>query len=512
MEKASTRILKNTAFLYLKMGITVLVSLWTTRVILEALGHSDFGIYNVVGGALSFLGFINSCMAGATQRFMSYEEGAGNIQSQKKIFNVSVIIHLFISIISAVLMLSVGYFIFRDFLQIPEDRLYASAVVYCSLIISMIFTVMNVPYDAVLNAHENMRYFAIIGILESLLKLVVAYMCSYSYGDRLILYGLLMAAIPIITFVIMRMYCHSQYAECEICISQYFDKLKMKEMFSYAGWSFLSSSSSLMTMQGISLVLNYFFGVLVNAAQGIGTQISGQLMAFSNSLLKALNPVIVKSEGAGQRERMRMLLCSGSKLSFMIYAVLAIPFIVECDYVLTLWLKHPPVYAGSITKLILIRIIISRISAPFSTAIGATGKIKSYSKICSLLWISIIPTSVILYLIGFPVTTIYYVLIVDTVLFLFVYMYFAKKLIGLECLFFVKEVLLPCTIVILISFSASYSMYFLFLEGFRRFVLVFIFGVITFTLSSYILCLNKNEKQIVNNLLMSKIIKLRCLK
>ncbi len=510
MEKASTRILKNTAFLYLKMGITVFVSLWTTRVILEALGHSDFGIYNVVGGALSFLGFINTCMAGATQRFMSYEEGAGNIQSQKKIFNVSVLLHIIISFLSTIVMLAVGYFIFRDFLQLPEGRLYASAVVYCSLIISMIFTVMNVPYDAVLNAHENMRYFALLGIFESVLKLVVAYLCSYSSGDRLILYALLMAVIPIITFVIVRVYCHSRYEECEIGIRQYFDKKKMKEMTSFAGWSFLSSSSSVMTMQGISLVLNYFFGVIVNAAQGIGTQISGQLMALSNSLLKALNPVIVKSEGAGQRERMRTFVCSGSKLSFIIYAVFAIPFIVECDFVLTLWLKQPPVYAVAITRLILIRIIVSRISEPLSTAISATGKIKTYSKICSLLWVSILPTAVILYLLNFPVTTIYYVLIVDTVLFLIVYMYFAKKLIGLDYFYFAKEVLLPCTAVVLISFGVSYFIYFMFSEGFIRFLLVFIFAAITFTFSSYMLCMNKSEKQIVNSLLKPIKIKLGC--
>ncbi len=503
MGEVSTRILKNTGFLYLKMGITVFISLWTTRIILEGLGHSDFGIYNIVGGALSFLGFINASMAGATQRFMSFEEGSGNLQSLKKIFNISVVLHFVISILSATLMLVVGFFLFKDFLQIPDGRIHASIIVYLSLIVSMVFTVMNVPYDAALNAHENMRFFAIIGIMESFLKLVVAYMCLYSAGDRLVLYGILMSFIPIIIFLIMLLYCHHQYVECEISIIKYFDWDKMKEMTSFAGWSFLTSSSSMMTMQGVSLVLNYFFGVLANAAQGVGNQISGQVMALSNSMLKALNPVIVKSEGAQQRERMKMFVCSGSKLSFMIYSVLAIPFIVECDYLFEIWLKTPPIYSVAITKLILIRIIISRISAPLSTAISATGQIKYYSAISSLLWISIIPTSVILYLIDFPLTTIYYVLIVDTVLFLLVYMYFAKKLIGLEYFYFTKEVLLPCTMVVTITFLSDYLIYFLLPKGLLRFLLVSIISSIVFIITSFVLCLNKAEKLIVKNLLYS---------
>ncbi len=501
MGEVSTRILKNTGFLYFKMGITVFVSLWTTRIILEGLGHSDFGIYNIVGGALSFLGFINACMAGATQRFMSYEEGSGNLQSLKKIFNISVVLHFVISFLSATLMSVVGFILFENLLQIPEDRIYASVLVYCSLIISMVFTVMNVPYDAALNAHENMRFFAIIGIVESFLKLLIAYMCLYFIGDKLIFYGILMSFIPIIIFLIMLLYCHHQYEECEINIRKYFDWNKMKEITSFAGWSFLSSSSSMMTMQGISLVLNYFFGVLVNAAQGIGTQISGQVMALSNSLLKALNPVIVKSEGAQEHVRMKMFVCSGSKLSFMIYSVFAIPFIVECDYILSIWLNNPPLYATSITKLILLRIIISRISAPLSTAISATGHIKSFSTICSLLWISIIPTSVILYLLDFPVTTIYYLLIVDTLLFLLVYMYFAKKLIGLEYVYFTREVLFPCTLVVLITFLVDYTIYFAITVSIVRLLIILIISSFVFVVASYFICLNKNERNIVNNLL-----------
>ena len=232
------RVIKNTGFLYAKMGITMFISLYTTRLILNSLGASDFGVFNVVGGAIAMLGFLNAAMASATQRFMSYTEGEGNKEKQKQIFNISFVLHLMIGLFLGLILMIAGYFFFNGILNIEPERIFAAKVVYGSLIVSTMFTVMSVPYDAVLNARENMLYYSIVGIIESLLKLGVALVIVYYAGDKLILYGILMAIIPIVIMFIMRIYCHFNYEECTLSFRKYWDKSLMKEMTHFAGWNF----------------------------------------------------------------------------------------------------------------------------------------------------------------------------------------------------------------------------------------------------------------------------------
>lgn len=212
----STRVIKNTGYLYAKMFITMFISLYSTRLILKSLGASDFGIFNIVGGAIAMLGFLNAAMASTTQRFMSFSEGEGNKHKQKIIFNLGFSLHFLLSLIVGIILTIAGFIFFNGGLNIPIERIFAAKIVYCSLIISTIFTVMTVPYDALINAHENMKYYAIIGILESILKLITAVICVYTSKDKLITYGILMACIPLITLTIMRIYCHKKYEECVI--------------------------------------------------------------------------------------------------------------------------------------------------------------------------------------------------------------------------------------------------------------------------------------------------------
>lgn len=303
MSETANRVLKNSGYLYARMGITIFISLYTTRIILNSLGASDFGIFNIVGGSIGMLGFLNAAMAESTQRFMSYSEGKGDKEKQKYIFNVSFVLHFILAIIVGLTLLIAGYFFFNGIFNIPANRELAAKIVYCSLIISTIFTIMTVPYNAVMNAHENMKYYAAMGLVESPLKLLVAIICMYSTGNKLIVYGILMACIPLIMLSIMRIYCHKYYEECVISPYTYWDKKLMKEMTSFAGWSLTSSIASILTMHGVSIVLNSFWGVLANAAQGIANQLSGQIMVFSRTMLAALNPIIVKNEGANNREK-----------------------------------------------------------------------------------------------------------------------------------------------------------------------------------------------------------------
>ena len=334
MSSTANRVIKNTGYLYAKMAITMFVSLYTTRLILNALGASDFGIYNIVGGAIAMLGFLNAAMASATQRFMSYAEGEGDKEKQKYIFNISVVLHAGIAIFVAVVLLVAGYFFFNGILNIPAERMGAAKVVYLSLIISTLLTVMNVPYDAVMNAHENMRYYALVGILESFLKLAVAFACVYASGDKLIVYGVLMASIPLFTLSIMKVYCHKHYEECVIKPRIYWDVKLMKEMTTFAGWNLFGVTGSMVGNFGLGIVLNSFFGTILNAAFGIANQLNGLLLTFSNAMLKALNPVIVKKEGEGSHESMMDISLSGCRFSFILFAVFCIPCFVEAPFVL----------------------------------------------------------------------------------------------------------------------------------------------------------------------------------
>ena len=359
------RVIKNTGLLYAKMGITMFISLYTTRLILNTLGASDYGIFNIVGGAIAMLGFLNAAMASATQRFLSYAEGESNKQKKKKIFNISILLHAGIGVLLSISLIICGWFFFNGLLNIPAERTFAAKVVYGSLIVSTVFAVISVPYEAVLNARENMLYFSVVGIVESILKLGAALIIAYVGNDKLIVYGILMAIIPIIILIIMSNYCHQKYEECKIEFKRYWDVHIMKEMTAFAGWNFLNIASNMISQYGIGLVLNMFFGPVLNAAQGIANQISGQLMAFSNTMLKAVNPVIAKSEGNGKRDQMIYASLISSKYAFLLLSVFAIPFILETPFILKLWLKDIPKWTIIFTRFQIIRSLIEQLTIMF---------------------------------------------------------------------------------------------------------------------------------------------------
>lgn len=492
----AVRVIKNTCYLYARMGITMFVSLYTTRLILNSLGASDFGIFNIVGGAIGMLGFLNAAMASATQRFMSYAEGEGNREKQKAIFNVSLLLHFIIAFVVGLVLFIAGYLFFGGILKIPENRIFSAEIVYGSLIISTMFTVMTVPYDATMNAHENMKYYAVVGVFESLLKLIVAFACVYTTKDKLIIYGSLMACIPLITLTIMRVYCHKHYEECTVKLNQYWNGNLMKEMISFAGWNFFSSMASMVTMQGVSIVLNSFWGVLANAAQGIANQLSGQIMTFSNTMLKALNPIIVKSEGAHEHSKMLEATMSGSKFSFLIMSFFAIPFSIEMPYILKLWLKEPPEYASLFCRLVLLRLAITQLTITFNTAIGSTGKIKQNTLATSIIMLGMLPLSCLLYYLHFPIYTIYLVLIFMVILLFVSALFFMHWQCNMKVSTYVAKVLYPCILISLLTFLVCFVPHYFMEASFKRLVLVIFLSTVSFLLLSYKIGLDVKERKI----------------
>lgn len=498
----STRVIKNTGYLYIKMGITMFVSLYTTRMILASLGASDFGIFNVVGGAIAMLGFLNSTMARATQRFMSYAEGQGKMERKRQIFNVSIMLHLAIAIITALLLLVAMYPFFNGILNIEPNRVFAAKIVYLSLIFSTFLAIINVPYDAVMNAHENMLYYSIIGIFESFLKLGIALIIVHTTSDKLILYGILMALVPLITLSIMKVYCHRHYDECVIAPRCCWDKSLVKQISNYFGWNFLTAISSIFSSQGIGIVLNHFFGAVLNAAQGIANQVNGVLYNFSDNMIKALNPVITKRAGAGDITAMNRATIAGCKYSTMLIMFFAIPLSLEIHYVLGLWLEEVPDWTEIFVILLLVQSIIIQMANSASTAVYAQGDIKFYA-----IWKSVMNAMpvllvwVIFRLGGGPIWLYIPMIVVWAIGGNIVIVYYAKKNCDLNVVEYLNEVVKPVAgTAIVMLFLGNVSLLLL-NPGFLRLLVTCVATTLGMTVAVLLFAMTKEERALVKNII-----------
>lgn len=493
--REAKRVAVNTGFLYGRMAITVFISLYATRLILNALGAEDFGLFSVVGGAIAMLTFLNNAMATATQRFMSFAQGEGNSEKQKNIFNVSLVLHFIIAILVVLLLELAAYFLFNGILNISSERIQVAKLIYQFLVISTFFTILSVPYDAVINAHENMFIVAILGILEALLKLVIAIYITTTSHDKLISYGLLMSLLALLLLILRQIYCRRKYQEVQINFKAYFSKPLFKEMTHFASWSLLGCSSSMIANYGQGIIINMFFGTVVNAAQGIANQVSGQLGAFSSTMLKALNPLIAKSEGAGNRKLMLDASMFGSKISFFLLMFFIVPALIEMRFILTIWLKNVPEYAVIFCSLLLIRNLIEQLYVTLNTAIGAVGNIKKPQIVTSFFYIIPLIISYLLFLLDFPAYTLYFVFIISSILLTIVALYFAKLSCELSIKQYFKDVILPCILSILLIYILGSIPKIFMKEGFIRLLLVLIITIISSFVVIWIIGINKSERR-----------------
>lgn len=498
MSATANRIIKNTAFLYARLGVTMFIALWTTRLVLNALGVSDYGIYNIVGGAIGMMGFLNASMASATQRFMNYVEGQGDIEKKKEIFNTSLFIHVIISLLVCIVLVVAGLIFFNGVLNIPEDRLHAAYVVYGCMVVSTMLTVVNSPYEAVLTSHENMRYYAVIGVFESILKLLVAFTCVYSLYDKLIVYGVLMACIPVVTLTIMKIYCYRHYSECIISPFRYINRESMREISGFAGWNFFVSMSSLVGNHGNSLVMNHFYGTILNTALGIANQISGQLYIFSNYMLKAMAPVITKSEGGGHRAQVLRFANTGCKFSFALLAIFAIPAIIEMPFIQKKWLRIVPEWAVLFAQLQLVRTLIEQLTISYCTAINAEGHIKPYVTTKSIINFVPVTCLYVLFCLGYSPVYIYVLNISIFGIFLSaVNIYFAHRNCGLKYADFTKKLLIPVSISFGVAFALASIPSISLEEGWGRLFLTIAIGFFSYIMLFWFISMDYIEREIV---------------
>lgn len=404
------RIAKNTLVLYVRMLFLMGVSLYTSRIVLEALGVSDFGIYNVVGGVVALMAVVSGSISAAISRYITFELGTGNRERLERIFATSVNILLVISGIILVVAETGGLWFINTKMVFPAGRLDAACWVFQLSILTFIINLISIPYNAAIISHEKMSAFAYISILEAVGKLAIAYLVMLDGVDRLILYAALMCVLAVIIRLVYMGYCGKHFPECHYRLI--WDRPLMREMFGFAGWNFIGATSAVLRDQGGNVVVNLFYGTVVNAACGIAMQVNNAVTGFVTNFMTALNPQITKSYASGDREYMMTLVFQGARLSFYMLLLLSLPVLLSAHYLLSIWLTEVPGYAPLFVQLILLFAMSESISTPLITATLATGHIRNYQLIVGGLQLMNLPVAYLLLRAGFAPQWIYIVAII----------------------------------------------------------------------------------------------------
>lgn len=440
------RIAKNTILLYFRTMFVMVIALYTSRVILNELGVDDYGIFNAVGGVVAMFTVISSALSSSISRFITYELGHGDKSRLSAIFSTSLNIQFAIAAIVLILCEIGGVWFLNCKMSIPPDRLVAANwVLQCSLL-SFCVGLISVPYNACIIAHEHMSAFAYISVLEAVLKLVICYMLITSPWDQLITYAVLMLAVSVLIRIVYGVYCSNHFEECHYHIVK--DKPLLREMTSFAGWGFFTNMAWVFNTQGVNLLVNVFFGVALNAARGIATQVEGAVLQFVNNFTTAINPQITKCYGAGEKEAMFSLVCRGAKFSLLLLLFIAVPLELETEYILTLWLKIVPNHAVTFIRLVIIGIMVNALGNTGYTACMATGNIKKYVLSITTVGILVFPLTWVAYKLGMPAETTYIIYISVYIIVDIVRLYIMRGLLNFPAMMFVQKVLIPliCTI------------------------------------------------------------------
>lgn len=441
------RIAKNTLMLYFRMLLLLIINLYTSRVILRELGVDDYGIYNVVGGIIVVLSFLNGAMASGTQRFMNVEMGKKNQGAVNKVFSTSQQIHCFVAFCMFIIADTVGLWFLNNCMNIPDGRMRAANWVYQFSIISAILGIFTVPYNAAIISHEKMHAFAYISIVEAVLKLFVAFAIIWAPFDKLIFYAALIMFIGLINCGVYACYGFKYFEECRHFTLKP-DRPMMKQMLSFSGWMVFGNLGYILHTQGIAIVINMFFTVAVNAAQGIANQVNGVVTQFANNFLVALNPQVVKTYAAGEFDQMHSLIIRGCKMAFCLMSFFVIPLVLEAPTVLEVWLGIVPQYAVIFMRLILLISLLNSFSSLLAVSQGATGNIKNYQISLTLIGALHIPFAWVAFKLGGGPEYSMYVYLAIVIVLQLLRIWFVCRSLNLSIRRYTKDVLLRCVLVL----------------------------------------------------------------
>lgn len=492
---SNKRIAKNTLFLYIRMAFVLIVSLYTTRVVLRVLGVDDYGVFNVVCGFVSMFGFLNTSMSNAIQRFYNYEIGKNGGKELTSVYNCSLLIQVLLAIAIIILVESFGLWYLNNKLVIASDRLPAARLIFQFAIIQMLFLVIQIPYSAAIMAFEKMDYYALVSIIDVIIKLGVVLILPYIPFDKLIFYGLFLVLISLTNFLLYFVYAKRHFEQ--IKWRGEISKKRLVSILSFSGWNIMGSFAYVVKNQGSAVVLNRFFGTVLNAAYGVANQVMAAIKQFSTNIIISFRPQLVQSYAEGNYTRTKNLMFSMSKITYLLMLALSLPLIIEMKYVLGLWLGEIPQYTTSLTILAIISMLLSNFNTPVVQVVHAVGKMKKFQIITSLIICSIVPLAWLAFRMGGNPCYIFYVTIGVVCINQIACLVVLHSMFNYSYRDYLSQVIKPCLIVTLLTPILPYLLTLWLSESFIRLVLVCIMDVIVIGLTSYFLALTKAEKEMV---------------
>ncbi len=503
--QSNKKLAKNTLFMYFRMLLTMIVGLYTSRVVLQTLGIEDFGIYNVVGGVVVLFTFINSAMSTVTQRHLAYELGKKD-GDMSKIFSMCFNIHVGIAIIITLLAETGGLWFLNNKMNFPENKMLVVNIVYQITILTTIANIIRVPYNALILAEEHMNFYAYTGIVEALLKLLIVYLLVFLALNKLILYAVLLFLVISIINIIYIYYCKSRFHDIKLI--KVHDRNIYKSLLSFSGWSMFGSLANVGYQQGINVLINIFYGVTFNTVVGIANQVNTNISNFVVNFQQALNPQLIKTQSSGDKERQFSLICKASKFSFLIMFFIALPLMINLNYVLELWLGIFPSHTIEICNIIVIAALIESLSGPLFVTIYAVGKIKKYQIAISTLLLLNVPISYLIGKFGGSAEGMFYVRMLIYVLCFVTRIIFLKELIDLDWKKYLINAVVPIIIVLCVIFIPIVCLYkFLIVDNFICFVLISSIIVIYESIVILFLGLTNSERKGIIRIFKNKISK-----
>lgn len=499
------RIAKNTIFLYVRSIIVMAVAIYTSRVVLQALGVEDYGIYNVIGGFVAMFSILSASLVNASQRFISFEMGKENPQ-MARIFSGTISIHLILAIIVFILLESFGLWFLNTQLNISADRMYAANWVYQCSVLTFCINLISVPYNASIIAHERMNVFAYISVYEAFVKLGIVYLLYVIGFDKLIIYGLLMLVIAVSLRLIYGFYCSRQFEECKFHFV--FDKPLFKEMMGFIGWNFFGSTAGILSTQGINILINIFFGVALNAARGIADQVNNAINTFVNNFMTAMNPQITKSYASRDFSYMNMLIIRGGKYAGLLYWCISLIFFVEIDYILSIWLVEVPPYSDVFIRLVIVYSLFLALSNPLYVGMLASGNIKKYQIIMSSLGLCAFIICFIAFKVGLGPEWSYLSLIIISFIQVGVRLKLIKDIIpGFSPRLYLTKTIFKVVAVVLTSIGIQIIVLKTVpLNGLMEFLVSLFVALITLPVLVYSVALDTKERDIIVNRIKSRIV------
>lgn len=498
------RIARNTLMLYFRQILIMAVSLYTVRVVLDVLGAEDFGIYGVVGGVVTFFSFLSGTMASATQRFFSFALGKNDEERLKQSFCVNLVIYVLIALVALLLLETIGLWFVHNRLSVPAERFSAACSLFQFTVLSFLASIITSPFLAIVIAHEDMHIYASISIVEVFLKLVIVFLLKIIAFDKLVLYGLLMFVIQLCIAFVYLFVCEKKYSECQFR-KLHWNGTLFKETIDFTGWSLFGAFTSVGRNQAVTILLNQFFTPVVIAARTIAVTVSGRINTFSANFNTSLYPPIIKEYAANNKEGMFRLIFNGSKMTFFLMWVFALPLFLHMDYVLSLWLKNPPENAVLFTRLALLESVINASALPLMTAARAQGKMKWYELPLGSVQLLIFIADWIFLHYGFGAWIVFIVAAAGNIVMYVMRLVFVKILVGLPARKFIKNVLFPIFVIAITSVVPSYFVARAFSAGFLFVAFSVLFSVVVTSAFMYAFGMDKTSRKKVYTVVKNKI-------